>query len=856
MLRVRCLAAGLIVIALLAPVGTGGSNDAPRATNRVVLGELFTATWCGYCPAADNAFDKLLNNASYFPVRFIGIEWHPTSDAYGTQETDARVSYYGVGGYPTAVFDGVSTYVGGSTDPNSQAVYDAYKTRIDARPATSSFSIELEAKLINDVATQVVVNVTQVDTSLAQNLRVRAVILEDLKLTHNQGVLRYTVRDVIIDSALAISNGQTRSATGNGTVGSGWDTSRLAVAAWVQTETTKEVLQSAFKGSFERVVNRPPQISHPLTDLSFPEDTVDTSIDLNAVFTDPDGDELSFTYSGNFKINVTIVDGTVTLRPAKDWSGTETISFHALDPFHTNPVTEDIRVTITPVNDPPRVVKPLSDFSMTEGGTRSGPDLDDHFADVDSELSFFVAGGEKVTASIHPSTHIVTFTASDLWTGRETLTFTASDGELQASTTVNVTVLDTNHPPTPSPIPDITINEDSIDTSIDLNKVFTDLDGQETLTFEYWGNFRIAVTIMSDGKVELRPAPDWNGMETIIFRALDGIAEPAVATANVTVTPVNDPPVRVGQLERIVFDEDTTYTTERSLREVFRDVDGDELDFDAELEFPDDFEFNETDIEIIINRDGTVTVSPLRDVHGEAEAIFTASDPGGLEATYRTSVSITNVNDAPTITASDPPAARTVSINEGESVVFSVVASDADHDPLEYTWSVDMRVQDNPGSAFEYVPDYRSAGTHRVTVVVTDGVERVELTWTVKVLDVNRRPSVTIESPNNGAVFKSGSLIKFRAIASDPDGDRLFFKWVSDREPIGASEEFSCTLPSGTHTIEVEVSDGKDTATAQVIITVKKPTPPAAPGFGALAMAAGILAGATLVSLNRQWRKR
>ncbi len=863
-MRLKSVALAVVLMASLAPAIalTGAGGDAedggqPRATSRTVLGELFTATWCGYCPAAVNAMDKLLDDPAYFPSRLVVIEWHPTNnDVYGTQETDARISYYGVSGFPTGVFDGVARRVGGSTDPNNQTVYNDYKAMVDARPQTSAFNIIVAPRLVNDVIVELTVNVSQVDTCSNSSLKVRAVVVEDLNITHNQGQYRHTARDVVIDTNLVISNGQTKSFTGSGPVGSGWDVNKLAVVAMVQTDATREVLQANIATTLQKVANMPPTVSSPLGQLTIPEDGVDTSIDLSKVFADPEGDPMTFNHSGAQSINVTISGGNVTLRPDRDWSGTETIRFYARDAYNTNPTVEDITVTVAPVNDAPRVVKPVRDFSMHQGGTKVGPDLDDHFVDVDSTLTYASSGGSRVSASINPSTRVVTFYAEDLWTGRETITLTASDGELEASTTVNVTVLEINHPPLPSPIPDLTIPEDGIDTSIDLNKVFTDPDGQSTLTFEHLGNTNIEVTIGPDSIVALKPARDWHGFEAIEFKAFDGIAEPAVTTVNVTVTPVNDPPVRTGQLERITLDEEGSYTTERSLNRVFTDVDGDQLEFRVGLDPTVESTHRIEDIGASIERDGAVTIAPLKDVSGEFQLVFTARDPGGLEADYTHKVTIVGVNDAPMIVSSNPAPSRSLSMSEGETMVFALSASDADGDTLEYTWSVDMRIQDNAGSDFEYAPDFSSAGTHRITAVVTDGVERVEVTWTVKVVDVNRRPAVRITSPTDGATFSSGAQIRFTAIGTDEDGDKLVYSWSSDGQTIGALADFTRALPSGTHVIRVEVSDGKETSSAEVSITVRRaPAPAPAPGFEALLLLAGIAAAGTIAGVRMRGRR-
>ncbi|MCK5561861.1 MAG: hypothetical protein KAJ51_14775, partial [Thermoplasmata archaeon] len=49
-------------------------------TTRHVLGELFTATWCQYCPGGVGAFDRMTRDPSYFPTKTTLIELHGSGD--------------------------------------------------------------------------------------------------------------------------------------------------------------------------------------------------------------------------------------------------------------------------------------------------------------------------------------------------------------------------------------------------------------------------------------------------------------------------------------------------------------------------------------------------------------------------------------------------------------------------------------------------------------------------------------------------------------------------------------------------------------------------------------------------------
>ena len=849
-LKVAVLA--LMMIASALPLGLAGADDEgaaqPRGVPRAVLGELFTATWCGYCPASDNAFHNFINNASYFPDRFTAIEWHPTTqgDVYGTAETDAVISWYGVDAFPTAKFDGILSYRGGSSDDNDPAIYAAYKTYIDSRPANSPIKLELNAYLVNGAITYAGVNVTAVDSVASYNsLKVKAVVVEDLQLVHNNGNLRWTARDVLFSQDLSISQGDTKSFSGTGSLGGSWNTARLGIVAYVQNQNSKEVVQSIQVAGLTPMTNEKPVVASQPAPVSFPEDTKYTSLDLKNVFGDPEGDPLTYSFSGASNINVTLADSVATLTPKKDWSGVETIRFMARDPFNANTANADIQFTVSAVNDRPTIKKYIADFSMLEGGQKTGLKLDDIFSDIDSKLSFSTTGNDKVSVQIGVGApYPVTFTAVDLWIGKEAITFHATDGEFEVAAMVNVTVMHTNHAPTAVAVDDITMDEDTVDASLDLTKVFTDLDGFETLTINYentGGHLQIAMDDQS--KVTITPVPNWHGQETVGFTASDGMASAAMVEVNVMVRSVNDAPTVVGSLEKMVFDEDIIYESSRSLKEVFRDVDGDPLDYSAE--------YDPAQVSIIFNNDGTVAVTPARDFFGKVPVVFVATDTGGLEASLRTNITIENVNDKPVILSYEPTSTKGVNLNEGETETFTVGARDNDNDVLEYTWNLDGREQDSDTAEYDYVADYKAAGTHRLTVVVSDGPTLVELTWTIKVTDVNRKPVLTIDQPQNGVSFSSGAQVRLTAMATDLDNDKLIYKWTDNGVVVGSLADMTLTFKSGTHVLRCEVNDGKETVSSEVTFKVNNPPPQQSPGFEGVLLL-GVMAVALLLLKRRK----
>ena len=99
-----------------------GELGSTRGTDRVVLAELFTATWCTYCPYAEAALHDLHEE---YEGQLAILEWHTSdSDPYSTPEGEGRFDWYFPPrtGIPQCVFDGTEKEGGGG-----DSTYDNYK---------------------------------------------------------------------------------------------------------------------------------------------------------------------------------------------------------------------------------------------------------------------------------------------------------------------------------------------------------------------------------------------------------------------------------------------------------------------------------------------------------------------------------------------------------------------------------------------------------------------------------------------------------------------------------------------------------------------------------------------------------
>jgi outer membrane protein OmpA-like peptidoglycan-associated protein len=206
----------------------------------------------------------------------------------------------------------------------------------------------------------------------------------------------------------------------------------------------------------------------------------------------------------------------------------------------------------------------------------------------------------------------------------------------------------------------------------------------------------------------------------------------------------------------------------------------------------------------------TVTFNATGLAPGKYTVTNTVADKKKHEASCTAAITVLKRNIAPTVTVE--PSSFTVT--QGESANLRCVASDANNDPLTYTWSVDGQSLAAAGPQVTFGSEGRKPGTYNVQCSVSDGEATASAlsTGTVRARVIANKPPV-IECQTTTMDVASGGSIELRAKASDPDGDKLTYSWSSTGGAINGSGETAtfnaADVKAGSYTATVTVDDGR-----------------------------------------------
>ena len=495
----------------------------------------------------------------------------------------------------------------------------------------------------------------------------------------------------------------------------------------------------------------------------------DSQIPATLVGSDVDGDSLVFTVATQpSRGTLTGTPPNLTYRPNANFSGNDSFTFRAFDGLATSPPAT-VSITVDPVNDPP-VATPQAVVTNEDSSVSivlGGSDVEGSALryTVITQPTKGVLSGTPPNLSYRPNPNV---------NGPDSFTFRVNDNTADSVTaaTVNISITPVNDPPVATPQAVVT-HEDS---SVGIVLSGSDVEGS-ALRYTVITQPTKGVLTGTPPNLSYRPNPNVYGPDSFTFRVNDNTANSvADATVNISITPVNDPPVATP------LSVNTRIETAVAIQLAGTDVDA-----------------NSTLIFEVVGQpaNGTLSGTPPN-LNYLPKAGYTGND----SFTYRARDGIANsaVNAIVNINVSNAnraPLAQPKSTNtlKGRAVAVVLSGSDADGNPLSY------RITEAPANGtlvgtppmLRYVPNAGWSGEDSFKYVANDGVaDSAAATVRVKVKLSNGMPLATGRSLVVNWNVASPVLLG----GSDPDADPLEF-FVLARPLFGT---LSGTPPNLTYT--------------------------------------------------------
>ena len=502
--------------------------------------------------------------------------------------------------------------------------------------------------------------------------------------------------------------------------------------------------------------------------------------------------------------------GAFTYTPALNANGILTFTYTVSDGRVIDQAT--VTLVITAVNDAPVAA---GDAYATDEDTALlvvAPGVLGNDTDVDGDaLNAALESGPahgSLTLNVDGS---FLYTPTPNYHGPDSFAYTASDGSLSHSATVDLTVNPVNDAPAAA--------DDAYATDEDIALIVAapgvlgndeDVDGEALSAVLDTGPSHGTLTLNSDGSFTYTPTPNYYGPDSFTYAASDG-GLGDTAAVSLTVNLVNDAPVAAG--DAYATDEDTPLVVVApGVLGNDTDVDGDALS--AALESVP------AHGSLTLNADGSFIYAPATDYHGPDSFTYIASD-GSMVDTATVNLTVSPVNDAPLVDAGVD-----LAMPESAVVVFSGAYTDPDEQiAVEIAWDFG----DGEVAAGTLTPThaYADNGLYTVTLVVTDGLGGMGMDTLLA--------SVTNVDPDLAALpdvnLVAGVPLAVQSGFSDPgllDTHTILIAWddgLTTTLNLAAGEliyqaEHTYTA-AGEYTVSVMVTDkdgGQDATTFVVVV--------------------------------------
>ncbi len=502
-----------------------------------------------------------------------------------------------------------------------------------------------------------------------------------------------------------------------------------------------------------------------------------------------------------------------TWKPTYEQSGTYMVDFVLSD--QAGGLDRDAStITIHHVDRKPNITD-VADKTINENEILtltikgSDPDQEDQNA-----ISFQIIGLPE-GATFDPATQKANWTPTYDQSGvYENILLVMKAGNLADTTSMNITVVHINRPPTLEDVANQTVDENNKLTFIISG---ADLDSEDT------GKLKFSATNLPQGatfnpdSLTFSWVPSYEqagNFEQITFTITDPDGEQHNKTMSITVNHINRPPT-IDEIEAKTVDENISLTFVLSGSDPDKE-DQNSLVYSAK-QLPEGATLEGTNF----------TWTPGFEQSGQYTVEYSLSD-GLFSDSKSVTITVNHINRPPTIEAIEPK-----TVDENQLLEFKVTANDPDSEDVgKWTLSTASLPQGASFSAetatFSWTPSFEQAGNYTVTISNTDPQGQVvnqEVQVTVN--HVNRTPVLNPIQAQN--VEENSPLNVVIPAGEDPDvEDVQKIVYSAQNLPEGAGfDAVTHTLTwtpgyeqSGVYEISISMTDGKFTVTQTISITV------------------------------------
>ncbi len=569
-----------------------------------------------------------------------------------------------------------------------------------------------------------------------------------------------------------------------------------------EKETTKSVTITVTDQEFSPITKGTSVIT---------EEDVAVEVDLATLSSDIDGDETIKSYAiveNGDNGSASIVENILTYTPAAEFSGSDNVTFKAIDDTGLESTPASISIDITNVLDAPEA-KP---GTMTVDEDSSNTiDLKLLYSDVDSP-DLKVTVGQPSNGSISVSEdNVVTYTPNSDFDGNDSFAYIVNDGEKEATASISVSV---------NPINDLPIAKEqtvSVDQggSIDITLTGQDIDNEQNELTYYLESVTEHGLLTDKGlpNVTYVASSDFSGTESFTYKVKDLEGYSETKTVYINVIDVNNAPKAINQV--VITDEDVPVT----FALLVEDEDVDNLK--VSITQPIDFEAGH----VVVTNANNVTFTPSLNHNGVALFKYTVTDNEGLTSQeVGVTLIINPVNDAPNAGYIYDYIDED---SDSNSIDLLSQAHDVDYDLLNVTdvgeASHGTVTWDNASRSVEYTPDTDYFGNDSFSFTISDGEFTDTGSVSISVSNVND-PLIVVDGTLSADEDKKATL-DLSTLVTDIDNESLEYVLTSEHTGevsiSGSTLSYTSALNEfGSDEVSFNVESKDEVVSAKVAVTI------------------------------------